>query len=98
MYKRQNVFDPSTHAGCVNWTERYDANVTGGTYTAMDERAATLNYNDGRRGVGDSWVYGAYYGEYISSEYTIGNWSEWVANAVDLPPYPQYPVCRTCPV
>ena len=62
-----NVFDPSTHAGCVNWTEGYDANVTGGTYTAMDERAATLNYNDGRRGVGDSWVYGAYYGEYISS-------------------------------
>ena len=92
-----NVFDPSTHAGCVNWTEGHDANVTGGTYTAMDERAATLNYNDGRRGVGDSWVYGAYYGEYISSEYTIGNWSQWVANAVDLPPYPQYPVCRTCP-
>ena len=93
-----SVFDPSAEVDrCANWTAAYDENVTGGVYTAMDDRAASEAENDGRRGVGDMWVYGWYHGEYLIEDYTIGNWSKWVANASDLPAYPEHPTCRTCP-
>lgn len=93
-----SVFDPSAEVDrCANWTAAYDENVTGGVYTAMDDRAASDAENDGRRGVGDMWVYGWYHGEYLTEKYAIGNWSKWVANASDLPAYPEHPTCRTCP-
>ena len=75
---------------CANWTAAYDENVTGGVYTAMDDRAASDAENDGRRGVGDMWVYGWYHGEYLTEKYAMGNWSKWVANASDLPAYPEH--------
>ena len=93
-----SVFDPSAEVDrCANWTTAYNENVTGGVYTAMDDRAASDAQNDGRRGVGDMWVYGWYHGEYLTEDYAIGNWSKWVANASDLPAYPEHPTCRTCP-